>query len=217
MTKYLNNKKYDRYMESEDIEKSLGTIKEFSEYVKKSERAYGLAWAAFGLIILGGFVIMQLLLHIVEWNWIVFGIFITLGAAFTGVSVISLRIERKIGKARSWIGVNVNGIWRLAIVGGFCLNLVASITLSHISRITDVEMLCYVLLGWFVVVGMGASATGVLTSSKGMTITGIVLMVSIILIALYALEYAFLTFGIILGVGYMVTGFANYGTGLKRQ
>lgn len=217
--KYLNDKKYNRYMENEEIERSLTTIKEFSEYVRKSGRAYGIAWAVFGLIILTGFAIMQLLLYRVEWYWIVFlGIFGTLILAFLATGLIIDRIQRKIGKARSWVDVNCGRIWRLAILGGVCLNIgISSIFVPGIPEIKEVSVTCYILLGWFVADGMGSSASGVLTGSKGMTITRIMLMVSVIPLALFALEYAFLAFGLIMGAGYIITGLTDHNAWLKGK
>jgi hypothetical protein len=116
------------------------------------------------------------------------------------------------------VDVNCGRIWCLAILGGVCLNIgILSIFVPGIPEIKEVSVTCYILLGWFVADGMGSSASGVLTGSKGMTITGIMLMVSVIPLALFALEYAFLAFGLIMGTGYIITGLTDHNAWLKGK
>ena len=138
--------------------------------------------------------------------------------AFLTAGLIIDRIQRKIGKARSWVDVNCLRIWHLAVLGGVCLNIgILSIFVSGNPEIKEVSVTCYILLGWFVADGIGASVTGVLTGSKGMAITGIVLMVSVIPLAFYALEYAFLVFGLIMGIGYIITGLTDHNAWSKGK
>ena len=197
-------------MKNREIERSLTTIKEFSDYVRESSKAYGLAWVVWGFIVLAGFGLMHLLLYRVDWYWIVYlGIFGTLGTAGLAAGIVTSRIQRKIGKARSWVDVNCSRIWFLSILGGVCLTVEIS-SISEIYEIEEVQLMCYILLGWFVADGIGASASGMLTGSKGMAIIGIILIASIIPISLYALEYAFLAFGLIMGLGYIASGLADY-------
>jgi hypothetical protein len=205
-------------MEYERIEKSLETVKEFSEYVRKSQRAYGPSTMALGLVMLAGFVLMQSLLYKVAWYWIVFlGIIGTFVIAFSVMGFISQRIEQKIGKAKTWVNVSISRIWPIVILGGVCLTIVVQIALIGYSEISEVKVMCCILLGWFVVDGIGISASGVLSRSKVETIDGIALIILAIPIALFVLEYAFLAFGLIAGGGMAIAGFLDYRAWQKEK
>ena len=205
-------------MEYERIEKSLETVKEFSEYVRKSQRAYGPSTVALGLVMLAGFVLMHSLLYKVAWQWIVsLGIVGTLVIAFTLQGFVARKIEQKLGKAKTWVSVNISRIWPIVILSGVCLTSLVQITLIGYSEIAEVELMCYIMLGWSVGDGIGISASGVLSRSKAETIDGIALIISVIPIALFALEYAFLAFGLILGGGAVIGGFLDYKAWQKEK
>lgn len=201
----------------DEVEKSLGTVKEFSDYVRESRRAYGIAWAVWGAIVLAGFALMHALLRSAAWYMIAYpGVMGTLAIAFLAEALISHRVSKKMGRARSWVDINCGRIWALSILGGVCLCFVPTIFITE--GVSDPAMLmCAILLGWFVVDGIGAGATGVLTGSIGMILTGVVSILVVIPLAVWLLEYAFLAFGLIMGGGYAVTGFAEYGAWLRES
>lgn len=201
---------------NEEIERSLGTVKEFSDYVRKSRKAYGIAWAVWGIVVLAGFVLMHALLRSIPWYLIVYaGILGTFAVAFIAEGFIAHRTSKRIGKARSWVDINCNRIWLLAILGGICLTFVP---LFLVLKGSDpVWLMCAILLGWFVADGIGAGSTGILTGSVGMTLTGVLSILAVIPLAAFFLEYAFLVFGLIMGGGYAITGFADYRAWLRES
>jgi hypothetical protein len=201
----------------EEIERSLGTVKEFSDYVRESRRAYGIAWAVWGIIVLAGFALMQTILYRVAWYLIAYiGIIGTLGVAFLVEAMISHRVSKRIGRARSWVDVNCDRIWLLAIAGGICFCFIPTIFITE--GVSDpVSLMCAILLGWFIADGFGAGATGILTGSKGMALTGLLAILAVVPLSVWLLEYAFLVFGLIMGGGYAITGFVDYEMWLRES
>jgi hypothetical protein len=206
-------------MEKEEILKSFKTVDAFGEYVQRSRKAYGMCEGAFGLIVFVGFMLMHLLLYRVAWYWIAYlGIIGTFLIAFFVNGFLARGVTSRIGEAKSWMNVYSNRIWSLAILGGVCLTTVtASIPFVMEGALSNpVPLMCYILLGWFVADGIGMGATGIITGSRGNLITGILLIVSAIPIASFALEYAFLLFGLMCGIGCMVSGFSDYRSWLSE-
>jgi len=206
-------------MEKKEILNSFKTVDAFGEYVKRSRRAYGMCWAAFGLIVFVGFMLMHLLLYRVAWYWIPYlGIIGTFLIAFFVNSFLARGVTSRIGEAKSWMDLYSGRIWSLMILGGICLTTVI-MPIPFVMEGTlpnPVPLMCYLLLGWFVADGIGIGATGIITGSRGNLIIGILLIVSTIPIALFALEYAFLLFGLICGIGTMISGFSDYRSWLSE-
>ena len=208
-------------MEFEEIENSIKnsikTVKDFSEYVKRSRRSYGLAWAVWGILVFVGFGLMHLSLYIVPWYLIAYlGILGTFAAAFLAKGFISCKISEKIGRARSWIDVISDRVWLLALLGGVCFCFIPFIIVNSIN--TELLM-CTILLGWFIADGIGSGVTGIITDSKGAILIGIFSILAVVPLSLSArlLEYAFLIFGIIIGGGNAIIGFYDYNVWLKER
>jgi len=177
----------------------------------------------FGLIIFVGFMLMHLLLYRVAWYWITYlGIIGTLLIAIAVYGFLARGVTSKIGETKPWRNVYSTRVLCLATLGGLSVTMMTALSpfVMKGARSNYVLAMCNTLPIWFIADGVSLYAIGRIAGSRGNIIIGIIEIAigiaSAMPIAIFALEHAFLLFGLICGIGSMIAGFSDYRSWLNE-
>ena len=199
-----------------EIEDRVKLLEKLGGIIREEAKAYGIIDATWGIAILIGFSIFQIVeLLAIPWYYGVISLIIPLASALVATPLLKRRIEEYLGyTGGKWLGDRIGKSWLvIAMIGGaaymFVLwsPLVSNLILEHLS---PKDISGFILMGWLIIDGIGSMVQGIISESKAYTAIGILMVISAIVVANVGFIYAWSAFALTFGLGYLTIGLRDY-------
>ena len=209
-------------MMKKEIEERVKLLEKLGGMIREEAKAYGIINAVWGLAIIIGFLIFQVIeLLAIPWYYGLIILIISLSSAFISTPLLRKRIEKQLGySGGGWLSERIKRSWlAIAMVGGTSYMLVfwsPPVSKVILNNLSSAEISGFILMGWLIIDGIGSMVQGIISESRAYTVIGVLMVISAIIVANVGFIYAWSAFALTYGLGYLITGLRDYAS-FKRN
>ena len=203
-------------MMEKEIEERIKLLEKLGGMIREEAKAYGIINAVWGLAIIIGFLIFQVIeLLAIPWYYGLIILIISLSFAFISTPLLRKRIEKQLGySGGGWLSERIKRSWlAIAMVGGTSYMLVfwsPPVSKVILNNLSSAEISGFILMGWLIIDGIGSMVQGIISESRAYTVIGVLMLISAIIVANVGFIYAWSAFALTYGLGYLITGLRDY-------